>query len=199
MLKRLVDGELLVDIGCFVGHDLRHLVNDIGPCENPLNIYGVDIVNFWDLGYEMFRDSEHFHAHFIETDLLAPNRSSQDLNGRCDIICISQVLHQWDKEGQLQAAKELCKLSKPGPMVVGNQIGNLSAGELTLPSLPRPVWRHNESSFSQLWKQVGLATGTRWECSAWMKTFGEIGWSEEDAKWMEEGARIIEFVVHRLA
>lgn len=88
MLQRLSSGQLLVDIGCFVGHDLRHLVNDRAPSSN---IYGVDIVNFWDLGYEMFRDSEKLQAHFIEADLLAPTRSLQDLERRCGIICISQV------------------------------------------------------------------------------------------------------------
>lgn len=84
-------------------------------------------------------------------------------------------------------------------MIVGNQIGNIKAGELTLKSLPHPVWRHNEESFSRLWEEVGQATGTRWECSSWLKSFAEIGWPDEDAKWMEEGARIVEFVVKRVS
>lgn len=102
MLARLVDGQLLVDIGCFIGHDLRHLVNDGAPS---LNIYGVDIVNFWDLGYEMFQDSEKFQAHFIEADLLSPTRSLQDLEGRCGIVCISQV--SWYHRPQHRFVRDL--------------------------------------------------------------------------------------------
>ncbi|KAM0721623.1 hypothetical protein Q7P37_002548 [Cladosporium fusiforme] len=196
MIQRLASGQILVDIGCFIGHDLRHLVNDGAPSEN---LYGLDIVNFWDLGYEMFQDSKKFNAHFIEADLLSSDRSLETLEGRCGIISISQVLHQWDWNGQLQAAKALCKLSAPGSMVVGNQIGNYTASELTLKSLPRPVWRHNVSSFAQLWEQVGTATNTRWECSSSMKSFTEIGWPEEDAAWLEDGARVVEFVVRRLS
>lgn len=49
-----------------------------------------------------------------------------------------------------------------------------------------------------MWQEVGLATGTTWECSSWLWTFTEMSWDEEDKAWMEEGARMLEFVVRRV-
>ena len=39
IIQRLVQGQVLADIGCFIGHDLRHLVNDGAPTKN---LYGFD-------------------------------------------------------------------------------------------------------------------------------------------------------------
>jgi hypothetical protein len=60
------------------------------------------------------------------------------------------------------------------------------------------MWRHNEESFAQLWEEVGLATGTTWESKSWLRTFGEMDWRDEDHAWMEEGVRVLEFVVRRV-
>lgn len=77
-------------------------------------------------------------------------------------------------------------------------MGNLVPQDITLPSLPLPLWRHDQASFAKLWEEVGAATGTKWECEIWMRTFGEMEWKEEDAKLMEEGVRVMEFVVRRV-
>lgn len=92
ILSRLQAGDTLLDIGCFLGHDLRRLCFDGAPMEN---LYGVDIVNHWDLGYEMFKDSDKFKAHFIEADILHPNEALAALKGKVDLISIIHVLHQW--------------------------------------------------------------------------------------------------------
>ena len=65
-------------------------------------------------------------------------------------------------------------------------------------SIPQPLFRHSEGSFARMWEEVGIATGTAWECSSWLRTFTEMSWNEEDTAWMEEGARILEFVVRRV-
>ncbi|MCJ1404073.1 hypothetical protein MMC11_007298 [Xylographa trunciseda] len=195
ILKRVQTGETLVDVGCFIGHDLRRLAYDGAPSKN---LYGVDIVSHWDIGYEMFHDQDHFDAHFILSDILsASDPALLALKGRVDIISITQVLHQWGWDGQLKAAKALATFTKPGSMIVGNQIGNPRAHESTLKSIGVPVWRHSPESFEKLWDQVGAETGTKWETQTWMRSFEEMSWDTKDGAWMEDGVMIIQFAVRR--
>jgi hypothetical protein len=88
LLKRLADGQLLVDIGCFIGHDLRHLVHDGAPSEN---LHGIDIADFWDLGFEMYNDRGRFNAHFTKADFLSSDGAISEFRDKCDIISIFQV------------------------------------------------------------------------------------------------------------
>lgn len=90
ILQRLAKGQLLADVGCFIGHDLRHLANDGAPAEN---LYGFDIVDFWSLGFEMFKDRGRFDAHFINADIMAVDSDSAlaEFKGKIDVVCIAQV------------------------------------------------------------------------------------------------------------
>ncbi|KAF7855967.1 hypothetical protein EAF04_009923 [Stromatinia cepivora] len=120
ILSRLNDGASLMDVGTFIGQDLRQLVYDGAPSTN---LYGVDIVNHWETGYEMYRDKEKFHAQYIECDILNPNPALGKLNGKMDIIWVTHVLHQWTWEGQVLAAKNLLTLSRVGTIVAGYRVG----------------------------------------------------------------------------
>lgn len=91
-LTRIKNGSSLLDVGCFIGQDLRRLVYDGAPSGN---LYGNDIASHWDVGFDMYRDTSKFHAKFIECDILAPNPELAALQGTFDVIYISQVLHQW--------------------------------------------------------------------------------------------------------
>jgi len=93
ILAQLKQGESLLDIGYFIGHDLRRLVCDGAPSNK---LFAVDIVNHWDLGYELFRDTDKFSAKFTKADLLNPNEELKSLEGKMDIISVIHVLHQWD-------------------------------------------------------------------------------------------------------
>lgn len=93
IIRRLQGGDCLLDVGYFLGQDLRRLVADGAPADR---LYAVDVVNHWDLGYEMFRDRHRFSAHYIETDILSPNKKLEHLQGSIDIISITHVLHQWE-------------------------------------------------------------------------------------------------------
>lgn len=125
IIKRLKQGETFLNIGCFIRHDLRKLVFDGAPSDN---LFAADIVNHWDLGYEFFRDTDKFSAKFIETDLLNPNDELKALEGKMDVISVTHVLHQWDWDGQVIAAKKLVSFSRPGSLVVGYQAGG-TAGQ----------------------------------------------------------------------
>lgn len=84
----MVQGQVLADIGCFIGHDLRHLVNDGAPANN---LYGFDIIDFWDLGFEMFQDRDRFEAHFVQADIMAADSNLAGFKGKLGIIYIAQV------------------------------------------------------------------------------------------------------------
>lgn len=186
-----------MDVGTFVGHDLRRLVYDGAPSDK---LYGVDIVNHFDVGYDLFRDREYFKGHFIEADILSTTSPElMTLKGRVDIIVVSQVLHQWDWDNQLKAAQTLVSFTKPGSWIVGNQIGNPKAQTVSLMSRSTALWRHNPDSFANMFEAVGDATGTRWETQAWLRTFEDMGWDAEDGAWMEPEVRIIEFVAKRVS
>ncbi|KAI1387536.1 uncharacterized protein F4822DRAFT_285658 [Hypoxylon trugodes] len=198
ILKRVKeDGALLADMGTFFGHDLRRLVYDGAPSDN---LYGVDIVNHFDVGYDLFRDRDTFKGHFIEADFLST--TSPELNalkGKVDIIVISQVLHQWLYEDQVKAATVLSSFTKPGSWIVGNQIGNPVAQDVSLKQMATSVFRQNPESFAKTFEEVGAATGTKWETQAWLRTFEEMGWDAKDGAWMEPDVRIIEFVAKRIS
>ena len=186
-----------MDVGCFIGHDLRRLVYDGAPSEN---LYGVDIVSHWNVGFNMFQDQGRFNAHFIEADILFTVGSALTaLKGKVDIISVTQVIHSWDWAGQVKAAKALTTFTKPGSTVVGNQIGNPTAQEVKLNDLAVPMWRHNPASWEKMWAEVSEETGTKWEAQAWMRTFEDMWWEAKDGAWMEPGVGIIEFVVKRTA
>lgn len=69
----------MLDIGCFVGHDLRRLVFDGAPSDR---LYALDIVSHWDVGYSFFRDRDRFEAHFLEADIMHPNADLSKLDGQ---------------------------------------------------------------------------------------------------------------------
>ena len=86
--KMAKSDALLVDIGCLLGQDLRGLVND---GVDSTKLIGVDLVNFWHLGFEMFRDEKHFQARFIQADILHPSTELQQMQG--NVVWIARVLH----------------------------------------------------------------------------------------------------------
>ena len=184
-----------MDIGCFLGHDLRRLAFDGAPSTN---LYGVDIVNHWDLGYDLFRDRDHFAAHFIKADILSDDPELVILQGQIDIISIMHMLHQWGWDDQIAAAKKICSFTRTGSIVVGSQIGNQKAQEVALQQILVPQWRHNPVSFQRFWDQVGVETGTRWRSQALLHSFEEKGWESKDKEWMEDGACVMDFVVTRI-
>ena len=117
----MVQGQVLADIGCFIGHDLRHLVNDGAPAQN---LYGFDIIDFWDLGFEMFQDRDRFKAHFVQADIMAADSKLAEFKGKLDIIYIAQVRPLTSCEAsrahlQFSGFNKYCSTIGPPPMELG--------------------------------------------------------------------------------
>ncbi|KAI1322424.1 hypothetical protein F5Y16DRAFT_386699 [Xylariaceae sp. FL0255] len=199
VLVRVKSGATLMDVGTFIGHDLRRLVYDGAPSEK---LYGVDIVGkpFFDLSYEFFLDRDRFHGQFIEADFLSSSSPELlALKGRVDIPLVSQLLHQWDWDGQVKALRTLINFTKPGSSIIGNQIGNTVAQSIPVKQLPSvSIWRHNQESVIKIFEEASDATGSQWETDARLRSFADMGWDEKDQAWMEPGVCVIEFMANRL-
>lgn len=197
IIHTLKAGGSFLDIGCFIGQDLRRLVADGAPSDH---LYAVDVVNHWDVGYDMYRDRDRFSAHFIEADILYPNAELEALRGRVDVISITHVLHQWDWGGQVKAVEQLVGLSSGrGALVVGFQVGSVGVRERNASGLAKSdAYWHDPGSFQRMWDEVGREMGTEWRCEARLLRWEEVGWDPKDTEYLGNEARVLEFVVRRV-
>lgn len=63
-----------------MGQDLRRLAVDGAPTAN---MYATDIIgDFWDLGYDLFRDRDTMKAEFIKADILDTYSALEALHGK---------------------------------------------------------------------------------------------------------------------
>lgn len=73
--QHLKNRAILIDVGTSIGQELHRFVLDIVPF---INMYGIDIVNRWDLGFDLLHDHEKFHADYIENDILHLDSSPKE-------------------------------------------------------------------------------------------------------------------------
>ena len=122
-------------------------------------------------------------------------------DGKFDVVYISQVLHQFEFERQVSAAKNLVALTQgPGSRITGAQIGFVAGRFFETKKFstePQP-WGHDEKTWSQMWERVGKETGTRWDVQTSWKTWQEYGIDAETTTYLGDDARILEFDVKRL-
>lgn len=184
----------MIDIGTFIGQDLRRLVVDGAPSTN---LYAVDIVNHWDVGFDMFLDRDKFYANYIESDILHPTPVLKELDGKMDIIWITHVLHQWTLEGQIIAAKNLVALSHPRTLLAGYQVGaDVATHQAPTKLMKGESFLHDPASFAQMWDQVGKETGSKWQSQAQYVSLSDMGWQPEDLP--TKGRRVLRFTVERI-
>lgn len=91
-----------LEIGCFMGQDLRRLSADLykndSAATTPKQLYGSDVLDgIWEVGFDMFQDRKKFNADFmianilnIEALALAP------LRGTFDVVYVCHVMHLFE-------------------------------------------------------------------------------------------------------
>jgi hypothetical protein len=199
---------LFIDVGTFLGVDLRFLWKDllkeqsIGADQSTLasKIKAIDLVDFWPLSFQMFNDNaQSFPVEFMLGDALSPTSGGTfaSLKSRVSVINIAQVLHQFNLEGCTTACITLASYySRPGTVIIGNQIGT-SVGKVFTAGVAK-TYQHGPDSWKEMWKQVGKATGTKWEVSAELKSFAECDHDGYPTGWLGEGAGFLFWECHRL-
>ncbi|CAF9913165.1 MAG: hypothetical protein HETSPECPRED_001347 [Heterodermia speciosa] len=113
-----------------------------------------------------------------------------------------KVLQPFGWKGQIQAAKQIARLSKVGALVLGSQIGAAVPEEIVpawrgANSMSKSMYRQNEESFKQLWEQVAQEADTSWAVESSLKGLETLGLTHEDVQWMREGAMLLEFKLCR--
>ena len=171
MLSRLRTGdESFLDLGCCVGQDLRKLVFDGCPSDK---LYGADLrSDFFGVGYELFLDRDKLNSRFLQADVFDPASSLSQLDGKIDIIYAGSFFHLFEWDDQVRVARRLVAVlrAQPGSLILGRQAGNLKPGSFASATTPtRTVYRHDVTSFRNMWEQVGQETGTSWRVEGSME------------------------------
>jgi hypothetical protein len=114
------------------------------------------------------------------------------LEGKIDVIQVTHVLHQWGWEGQIEAAKQVAKLSKPGSLIVGFQ-ADKAGGATKEPgeSLFHSWMRHDPESWAEMWDVVGKDTGMESKSDAALLQYHEIGDVAKDVEYLGPLSRIL--------
>lgn len=162
------ESGVFIDVGCCFGQVLRQLVVDGVP---PFKLVGVDLrPEFFELGYELFRDQDRPPAKFVAADLLN-GEGGDELNGTASIVHAASVFHLFGWEDQVKLGVRVTKLFRPeGEAVVfGRQVGNYEPKELEEhASLGLKRYFHNPETWQKLWDEVGNLTGSKWKVDATM-------------------------------
>ncbi|KAL6714196.1 hypothetical protein ACLMJK_008691 [Lecanora helva] len=195
ILARVKAGQIVLDLGCCFGQDLRLLAAD-GASPSETQMYASDISeHLWELGFDLFQDRDRMHARFIQADILDPTSGLKQLNGKVDIVLANQFLHLFDWERQMIAMRNIVQLSKPGSLIVGHQRGQETP--LVIKRSWGNMYIHNEDSWRRIWQEVNEETDTVWEVEAVMTDLSEWGMVQEDIEWMPEGKKGINFAIRR--
>lgn len=121
------------------------------------------------------------------------------LVGRIDVVFANSFLHVWDWDEMIVATKRLVSFTKArkGSMVVGRQLGSVSASSHEMPTKGGSNWRHDIESMKSFWKQVGDETGSEWEVEAALDDGAELK-ENKGHGWSEPGMRMLSWSAVRL-
>lgn len=212
VIKTWTPASRFLDIGAFLGIEDRALASALSAsgkvadgADPTSQIYPLDVVDFWHLGLEYFRDYDSAFArreHYISADFLGDIGAAplRDLEHRFSVVHVGHVLHLFGREKMTDAAERLVFFTKPqrGSVIMGNQMGNRSvAREFTLPSVgnspAETLWQHDVNSFEEMMQEVGKRTGTKWRVHAEWKDVEEVGWPRQVVQLLGEGAGLLFF------
>lgn len=179
-----------------MGQDLRRLAADGAPTEK---MYATDIESdFWEVGYDLFRDRGTLKAQFIKADVLDQESALNRLDDRADVVYAGSLLHLFGWEKQVQACKRIVRMSKSGAMALGCQMGHATGEEAEFELAGgSAMYIHSVESFVKLWQQVGEETGTSWKVEAEVGDWEPLGLEREDIAWMRPGTVLLRFTVIR--
>ena len=180
-----------------MAQDLRRLAADGAPTDN---MYATDIVSdFWEIGYDLFRDRDTMKARFLKADVLEAESALDSLEGKIDVVYAGSVLHLFGWKKQVQACKRIVRLSKVGTLVLGCQMGRNVGQEVASQwGGGSTTYYHDAETFKTMWQQIGEETGTNWEIETELGALEKLGLEKEDLEWMSPGSCLLQFAATRL-
>ncbi|KAI9792719.1 MAG: hypothetical protein M1816_001818 [Peltula sp. TS41687] len=199
VLSRMQQLQTLLDLGCCFGQDVRKLIFDGAPAER---IYGSDLRGeFIEIGYDLFRDGDRRRANFFAADVF--DRDQPDLKrleGTVDIIHAASFIHLFDYQGQIDVCKRLVQILRPvkDVLVVGRQTGHLHPGEYKHnAAVTGTMFRHDDKSFVEMWKRVGVETGTSWRVDIHLREISTASGRSTSGQPDDPNSRYLLFAVRR--
>jgi len=184
----------LLDLGCCFAQDLRKLAYDGAPDSS---LYGAELESqYLELGYELILDRDTFRAKLIVADIFDEKGPLQEIDGKMDIVHIGLFLHLFDLGGQRKICERIVRLLKneKGVLVLGTQVGSTKPKDVPF-GVAKNVFRHDETTFGKLWKEVGEKTGSVWKVKARMDR--GLGAGSKKRPWDDEDTRRLIFEVER--
>ncbi|KAF2429774.1 hypothetical protein EJ08DRAFT_634942 [Tothia fuscella] len=172
------EGDMILDLGCGFGQNMRQLVLDGVPRDR---VFGADISeDLINCGYDYFKDGNadtrfmSFIGDLLKWGSGEEKPSAYDMaKEQFDIIYTAIFYHLWSYDVQKSACIATVKLLKPkaGSTVFGWQLGAEPAREVVRGIDERRkehgvMFRHDEGSWEKLWREVGKETGTEWRVEA---------------------------------
>ncbi|KAK1076817.1 hypothetical protein LTR33_008612 [Friedmanniomyces endolithicus] len=163
ILRRVKQGETLLDLGCCFGQDLRRLVFDGAPASG---LTGGELERgFLDLGYEFLLDRGRFCVPLLAGDFFGPIPGLE--KGSFDMVHAAFFFHLFSWDEQVQAVAKALQLLKPkkGPMLFGRQVRVEEAGAIRHPdSRSGEMYWHNVESWKGLVALVSRQVGVEVDC-----------------------------------
>lgn len=202
MVERVREGASLLDLGCCFGQDLRIVAAEGAPTQN---MVASDVVGeYWERGFDLFRDREKMRGRFIQADLLDPGSElARQMRGKIDIVIAAHFFHLFSWDMQVQAFKKVVELVTPTGWIMGYQIGaspanEMPAGRTVGSSSTNAKFYHDEESFRRMWRQIEDETGIKWTIEAVdLCPLAEWRMPKEDFQWMGEDKMGLSFHVSR--
>ncbi|KAH6652735.1 hypothetical protein BKA67DRAFT_518946 [Truncatella angustata] len=193
VLRRVREGQILLDLGCCFGQDIRKFVADGAPSEN---LIGVDTEGrFAELGYELFKDRDTLKTRFY-TQSIFDSSFLAHLHGTVDIIYLGSFLHLFSFDKQKVVVEQLIRLlrKRPGSLVFGRHLGADQGGEFNMKSLGWDLYRHSEETIRLLWDE---APDGPWDVSAQLTRYESEGWDNNRRGWQGDEVKQMNFVAAR--
>jgi hypothetical protein len=118
----------------------------------------------------------------LVADIFDPASALNDVKGNVDIVYTGSFFHLWGLEKQKEVSRAVTLLlrPKPGSMILGRQIGAVTAVEKT--SDYGTMFRHNVDSFKKLWKDVGDDLGVTFTVKATLKELSRDHFEQGDTR-----------------
>ena len=159
--------------------------------------------DFFEVGYNLFRDRDTFRATFLAADLFASGDTPfSRLRGSMDVVWAGNFLHLFLREKQRQALISMLAMlnSSPGAIMAGRFMGHAVPGEYHYGFRGKmaSMYRHDQNSFRELCEEVFRDVEGRWNIDVqshdWVETLNLRREGSRDETWTLE----IRFIINRL-
>lgn len=190
----------ILDVGCALGQDIRVLISKSVPSQN---IYALDFTSgFFDIGYQLFKDHPGTGKGMEEVNFLLKNFVSdppKEWFGKMDYVFAGAFFHVFNYEDQLMASRNAARMLKnqDGSLLFGYQLGRDPPGHSQIAAMGTSdnemMWRHSDSSFKEMWNNIGAEMGIQFDVRVTMSDQGIDAFRKRDDR-----MRLMTFVVERV-